>query len=308
MSETTRKNGRKAETKKKPHTACYFDSEGNKLFVPTESMWKLHAASTPAQITKRSNLSDYQWSNWKKDFGKDHWLLDWLYRKSNPPENVTLVYPSWRKALRRGPRDGEFFVAEEMVKFREHSGNAAIAATVELSESVPKHWLKKYSELSWFENWLMRGGDAPADWYIATEGEIQRCQAAWNYRAFVRRFSMDLHNSYHRWIRETFPQDQLRAWLAWLYGAPAPGGWFIVPDRLKDLRERLSVAGIAKAAGVDPRTYYCWLKDELKSKALQDAIEAAEMNKSGKPKTPKHSEPWNCLFLWLQSIETNRKN
>jgi hypothetical protein len=70
MSETTRKNGRKAETKKKPHTACYFDSEGNKLFVPTESMWKLHAASTPAQITKRSNLSDYQWSNWKKGFRK----------------------------------------------------------------------------------------------------------------------------------------------------------------------------------------------------------------------------------------------
>ena len=124
----------------------------------------------------------------------------------------------------------------------------------------------------------MCGVDPPADVHVAFSGEIQRARLAWDYQAILRKRGID-RGAHSKWLNEDFPQVQTRqqffSWVWWLFGGPTPPGWFIVPQKALKLKQRLTIPGIRKAAGVQKLTYDGWQDDPKNREALADVIRSA---------------------------------
>ncbi len=278
----------------KPHrflTGYYDDGLGNRLFVPTKNMWLLHEANKPATVLNRAGLPQSLWYKWKSEFqDQQTWVLPWLYWSERPPKGTQVVHASGRTTIKRGPKPDEFFATAEMATFRNYSSRGSAVKAVNavgVSEKYVRRWLDQYKHLGWFEGWLLRG-ENPDGIYVATVAQIQRCESAWAYPRLLSQLGIK-QLTYQTWLSSAFPQDQRAEWIDWLYGSGAPAGWFVVPEKVEALRNRMSPAGIGKAAGIE--SWVNWNYDPQRQKALAAAVKAVRQSRK-----PENTEAWQTLY------------
>jgi hypothetical protein len=239
-------------------------------------MHLVHEAGKPSAVLKRAGLDPDRWWEWKNKFGLSHpWLFDWLYSpKMDPPP---------------GPA-GEI-ITEAMHQFRDCATITAVTAAAprpparrkgassrtgnSVSPDMTNHWRRKFKEYPWFERWLLRGEDPPAEARvtIATPDQVKRCSPAWHYPTLGKAAGLGSHQTYYQWFRTGLIPDP--PWLRWLYGDRAPEGVFVVPRSLVGLRAEKTVAKICKAAKVKRGTVDWWRQDDRLRGELEKAVRAA---------------------------------
>lgn len=287
----------KGSVPKEPLSNVFELPEGGCLVAPTEDMWLVHEQAKPAAIMLRAGLQPKTWDDWKFKYGKAHpELFVWLRSHSD-----------------RLPAHIQRAVEEKipptlaMHQFRAQSSIKAIADAAVRNEDqrtltwqpdyaphVTKQliwsWQKRFARYPWFDAWLLRGEDPPADVTIATLDQVRRCARAWNFAELCRRIGMNAGTTYPRWIKQgKIPNE----WRPWLYGAPAPEGAFVVSAKLRALRQEMSCLKICQAAGLRPAYVWLWQQDPLKKEALAAAVQAAQ--KLGAPSPPVGVPCWDQL-------------
>ena len=284
MSRTKKRN--KNQASQKQLQAGYFEgSDGQKLFVPTEGMWGRHEISKPPEVLKRANLKKSLWGKWKDNYPDHEWLFDsWLYG-GNKPESPNLEYQTRRKGWKREPREGEFFLTEEMMQFRRFASPTCdwLQKKCQNPESgIITHesalYFKKnhLSGCPWFDAWLFRGKDVPSGVQVVLPAEIRRARTAWDYSSLLQDHD---RGTYAKWFNDVFPEVKTAAeffeWMYWLYGGKNISGWFIIPEKIFNLKKRLSLTGIVNAAGVSARGHKGWMRNPTIKESLADALNSA---------------------------------
>jgi hypothetical protein len=238
-------------------------------------MHLVHEAGKPSAVLKRAGLDPDRWWEWKKKYAASHpWLFDWLYcPKMDPPP---------------GPA-GEI-ITEAMHQFRTCATITAVAEAARrprrkrarssragrhVSADMTNHWRRKFGEYPWFERWLLRGEDSPAEARvtIATPDQVKRCSLAWHYPTLGKAAGLGSHTTYYEWLRSGLIPNL--PWLRWLYGDRAPESVFVVPPSLVRLRAEKTVACICKASGVKRCAVDYWRKDVRLRGELEKAVSAA---------------------------------
>lgn len=224
-----------------------YESDTGTLFVPTEDMWSVHEAAKPSTIAVRAGFRDDTLGRWQRAHGTT--LVDWLLRRGEQPSGIqpTEAMLAFRKessllaitqAARRPsrlPLDG-----------RKRGGRSYLG---HVSVRLVNSWREKYRDVAWFEDWLLRGGPAPAEITIATRGVISKCRTAWDYVEHCRKSDTAAGNCYvTQWLgRRIIPSVD---WLKWLYGGPVPDGFLVVDEDLERLKKEKTREAIFAAAGV----------------------------------------------------------
>jgi hypothetical protein len=199
------------------------------------------------------------WYQVKNKYGRDRpWLVDYLYSC---------------RALPAEAADGGFQPTPEMLAFRKNSTiRAFLAASTrsrkrmqgawrrdylrQIPESLVSHWRRLYRAFEWFDRWLLRGEDPPAEVTVVSVQQADRCSRAWDYPTFCQRAGIQT-DTYVLWLSRRLIPDL--GWLKWLFGAPPPTGAFVVGLRMQRLRHEMSRKGILKAAGLNSATI--WLRE-----------------------------------------------
>jgi hypothetical protein len=250
----------------KPHSGIYATDTGY-LFVPTEDMWTVHEASKPSAISARADLGRTWWYQVRREYGPDrHWLDEYFYSAC---------------AL---PADAGFKPTPTMLAFREEATIRSILAAArrprkrmqiawrrdyreQVTEALMSYWRRMYKAYGWFDRWLPRGGDLPAEVTVATVQQIRRCSRAWDFATLCRRIGCRADSTYVLWLRRGLIPDL--GWLKWLFGAPSPKGSIPVGPALQRLRGEMGRKGILRAAGLNTATIWLWETDHRTSPSIK---------------------------------------
>jgi len=256
----------------KPRSGIY-PANGGLLFVPTEDMRAVHEASRPTAILARADLGRKEWGLWKTQYEADHpWLSEWLYSSC---------------AMPAGQAAGGFQPTDAMLAFRKEAKISAILAAAirppermqeawrrdyspSVTDSLLSYWRRLYKQFDWFDRWLLRGGEPPAEVTVVTSLMARRCSRAWDYAAFCRRIGIHSDGTYVLWIRRKQIPDL--DWLKWLFGAAPPAGAFVVSGRLQNLRREMGQKAILKKVGLNSATIWQWERGKLTSAPIKDIL------------------------------------
>jgi hypothetical protein len=187
-----------------------------------------------------------------------------------------------------------FRATDAMLAFRKHATITAIIAAASrpkermkeawrydyqphVTESLLSHWRRLYKDFDWFDGWLLRGEDLPANVRVVTPHQVRRCARAWDYAMFCR-LAKTSTDSYVIWLsRGLIPNI---AWLKWLFGAPAPAGTFVVGHELQRLRREMSRKGILRAINLNTASIWVWERNPRTTnhiKAILDGRDASKL-------------------------------
>lgn len=131
-------------------------------------------------------------------------------------------------------------------------------------------WLYRY-KIPWLKDWLMATGDKPDSVRVASQLEIERAAAAWDYGQHCATIGVAPDTTYTKWYAKLFRSLD---WLKWLYGYPVPSGFLVIGEKLQAIRRELTLSAICVAAEVDITTVCLWKRDP-KKRAAMEAICAA---------------------------------
>lgn len=261
--------------------AGFYQHESSCLFVPTPLMWSCHDAANPVASVEDARTDTWQKSakvqlrEWEEQFPPDHWFWNWIY-EGIQPDDIRLIYPSGsRHPLTSSADRTDFRVTSEMQDFRQRSTLTGLAAAKPGSDhsGTLSAWLSKWPEL---KPWLQRGLKPPDGWRLATPATIEHARKAWNARKICELTETEdlrpvADRTYHHWVRDLFPRNDLLGWMRWLFGEELPAGWYLIDRRIAELRSRTTPQGTAAAAGVEYHKWYEWMADPQKREALADA-------------------------------------
>jgi hypothetical protein len=223
-------------------------------------MWNVHNASKPSAVLERAGLARVDWFQWKRKYDADHpWLPGWLYSQSKMPPDTTFQPTQAMLNFRREARIRATLTAatrsEEQMREAWRQD-----LRPQVTEALLSYWRRMYKKYDWFDRWLLRGEEPPAEVTVVTAQQAQRCSRAWDFAAFCQRIGVSCNSTYLQWISRR--QVPSAGWLKWLFGAPPPAGAFVVVSDLQRLRREIGRKAILRAAGLNSATIWNWEKGE----------------------------------------------
>jgi hypothetical protein len=255
----------------------YPAGPGGFLLVPSEDMRLVHEHAKPIAVRDRAGISLETWSAWK-DHPPEFWL--WLYQHGyqgqdpEPPAGITV--DDEVLAFRRETSPGAIArAAIRDLRRRERTRQKLNAA---VSKGAIGKWLRDFRNYPWFKGWLLRGEGPPPNVILATEGQVKRFWAAFDYATHCSNAGLNRVTTYVRWYGKQIPTVE---WLLWVFGFNEPDGSLVMRPTLQQLRTEMTEDGICKAPPrISPTSLWNWRRNPDTKRAFGEILEAVKHHRS----------------------------